>query len=661
MEAAWDFLEKNDVIILQETWLEQGNELIALRKLNKEFKWWAKAAIRSKQKGRASGGHLIGIKKSISANWEVDEWEYGMILKRKEKEEKKEFWIISVYNNVGFGKIVKQLSECVEEGMTKGAGLMILGDLNARIGEEQGRVEWEEAATRWGTRKSTDKTVNREGRKLLKFCETMGLIVLNGRIKGDDEGNMTYVGGGGNSVLDLVIEMEDEEEDRVKEIRVVPRIESDHLPVVVKLRGMNETENTERNTRRKRKGEKIEKLIWEKREKEKFEQELQKVWTQDNEGDEMETKWLRMKQAIWEAARKAGMIKISKRGKGTKVWFNGECKEQRRKVWQSLKRYTSTGSAIEKENLKAERKILKAICERNRKEWFEKKWQKITGSRTMEEWWAAVGFFRARKGKTVGNISNIQWVEHFSKLLGSEERRAGEELMAITTKEVWEDEETESASLDSRLDEEIGAEELIKAVRGIRNKKAPGEDGITAEFIKGLPTGKWAEFRKVLNTIWEKGEMVKGWEISRIFPIFKAGDEDKPGNYRGVSLLDVGYKILTSIMVRRINRWVEEGKILRESQAGFRGKRGTRDHIFVLNSLINNRIKKKGGKLYVAFVDFKAAFDKVNRKLMLRKIWEKGIKGKMHRMIRGIYRETNNEVISEEGISEGFKTENGVR
>ena len=151
---------------------------------------------------------------------------------------------------------------------------------------------------------------------------------------------------------------------------------------------------------------------------------------------------------------------------------------------------------------------------------------------------------------------------------------------------------TKSASLDSRLDEDIGAEELIKAVRRIRNKKAPGEDGITAKFIKGLPTEKWAEFRKVLNTIWEKGEMVKGWEISRIFPIFKAG---------GVSLLDVGYKILTSIMVRRINRWVEEGKILRESQAGFRGKRGTRDHIFVLNSSINNRIKEKGGKLYVTW------------------------------------------------------------
>ena len=153
----------------------------------------------------------------------------------------------------------------------------------------------------------------------------------------------------------------------------------------------------------------------------------------------------------------------------------------------------------------------------------------------------------------------------------------------------------------------------------------------TAEFIEGLPTEKWAEFRKVLNIIWEKGEMVKGWEILRIFPIFKAGDEDNPGNYRGVLLLDVVYKILTSNMVRRINRWVEEGKILRQSQAGFRGKRGTRNHIFVLNLLINTRIKKKRGKLYVAFGDFKATFDKVNRKLMIRKIWEKGGKGKMHK------------------------------
>lgn len=55
---------------------------------------------------------------------------------------------------------------------------------------------------------------------------------------------------------------------------------------------------------------------------------------------------------------------------------------------------------------------------------------------------------------------------------------------------------------------------------------------------------------------------------------------------------------------------VRERNKLRESQAGFREKKGTRDHIFVLNALINKRLREKGKKLYVAFVDFKTVFNK---------------------------------------------------
>lgn len=44
-------------------------------------------------------------------------------------------------------------------------------------------------------------------------------------------------------------------------------------------------------------------------------------------------------------------------------------------------------------------------------------------------------------------------------------------------------------------------------------------------------------------------------------------------------MLNTGYKLLTNIMGYRINMWIEGNKILRESQAGFRKGRGTRDHI----------------------------------------------------------------------------------
>ena len=53
------------------------------------------------------------------------------------------------------------------------------------------------------------------------------------------------------------------------------------------------------------------------------------------------------------------------------------------------------------------------------------------------------------------------------------------------------------------------------------------------------------------------------------------------------------------------------------------GKVFSRDHIFTLSAVINNRLKKDRGKLYVAFVDFRAAFDTVDRDILMEKL-EKG-------------------------------------
>lgn len=126
-------------------------------------------------------------------------------------------------------------------------------------------------------------------------------------------------------------------------------------------------------------------------------------------------------------------------------------------------------------------------------------------------------------------------------------------------------------------------------------------------------------------------------------------------------MLDIGYKVLTSIMDRRLRGWLEEKKLLTESQAGFRKNRATRDHIFVLNSLIGNRLRRKGHKLYMAFVDFKTAFDEIDRELLLEKLKKIGVNGKMLKMIGEIYRKTENEVITSEGITDSFRTWKGVR
>ena len=58
---------------------------------------------------------------------------------------------------------------------------------------------------------------------------------------------------------------------------------------------------------------------------------------------------------------------------------------------------------------------------------------------------------------------------------------------------------------------------------------------------------------------------------------------------------------------------MEERNVLTESQYGLRKKRGMRDNIFILNSLIENKLKNKGGKLYVLFLYLKAAFDSIKK------------------------------------------------
>lgn len=223
-----DYLGGFDIIALQETWLEREGERDTIRKLDKNFRWIAKAAEREKTKGRAKGGVLVGIRKEIEID-RVDEWKYGLILKEIHIEKEKKANIVVIYNNGKMKDVKDELEEVIDELVIEGNTIIIIGDFNARIGKWKINEEGELIESRG----SADERLNTEGKRLLELCESTGANIKNGDTKGDWEGKQTYVGGEGNSVLDLVIEIESVTGSIIEEIRVEPRIESDHLPVEV--------------------------------------------------------------------------------------------------------------------------------------------------------------------------------------------------------------------------------------------------------------------------------------------------------------------------------------------------------------------------------------------------------------------------------------------
>ena len=71
-------------------------------------------------------------------------------------------------------------------------------------------------------------------------------------------------------------------------------------------------------------------------------------------------------------------------------------------------------------------------------------------------------------------------------------------------------------------------------------------------------------------------------------------------------------KLFTSMLSKRLLCWSQDNDIISDAQFGFKPGSGTRDATFALHSIINDTLNEKR-KLYCCFVDYKRAFDSIDR------------------------------------------------
>ena len=154
------------------------------------------------------------------------------------------------------------------------------------------------------------------------------------------------------------------------------------------------------------------------------------------------------------------------------------------------------------------------------------------------------------------------------------------------------------------------------------------------------------------NRCLDNGEMV-------LLFIYKKGDREDPGNYRGITLLSVVGKVFCKIINNRLVECLDKEGLLHEGQAGFRVNRSCMDNIFTLNELMQGRMRED--KLtYAFFLDIKKAYDTVWRNGLWCKLWDMGVRGKMWRIIKKMYEESRSMVLLEGEKSEVFNVEQGV-
>ena len=111
------------------------------------------------------------------------------------------------------------------------------------------------------------------------------------------------------------------------------------------------------------------------------------------------------------------------------------------------------------------------------------------------------------------------------------------------------------------------------------------------------------------NSIWKRKDWPTDWKKSVYVPIYKKGYKQECGNYRTIALISHASKVLLRIIQRRLEVFlIPELPI---EQAGFRRRRGTRDHIANLRWMME-KAREHQRDLYMCFIDYRKAFDCVD-------------------------------------------------
>ena len=151
------------------------------------------------------------------------------------------------------------------------------------------------------------------------------------------------------------------------------------------------------------------------------------------------------------------------------------------------------------------------------------------------------------------------------------------------------------------------------------------------------------------------------WDFSDIIPVPKKDkDARDPLQNRCITIVCCVAKIYSNILNRRLQNYLEANNILAEEQNGFRAGRSCIDHLFVMCTVLRNR-KTLGKETFLCFVDYKKAFDSVERNLLMFKLSNIGITGHMYNAISSLYYNPKSRIILQNHNTDYFDCPIGVK
>lgn len=606
-------LQKSAIIGLAETWYHKKDK--PSPHFLKHMSSYHVPAVKIKSKGRARGGLMLFVNPEIVKQTQLiesnDTW-----ITIKFKINNQEFYVLNIYMRAeNYLDELTRLSNAIQRIQdVQDCGILLIGDMNARIGvKNQLDEEVLSHPSLSAHRESVDKCCNKNGSALLDALEPLGFFALNGRAPSDSKGEFTFVAAPGASTIDMTW-VNHAAADLIQDFNVSSMGTSDHLPIFLHLAGSQLEKDT--NPRRSR----LYRPRWNIDKSREFVSTMEREqcgWTTSTEDMDRT-----LTSSIKLAAEGACLLPKEKTPTqiSTQPWFNKACASTKRDLNHAIKLWHKTReNDCKQEYIKTRNKHVQAV-KKSKREYIEKMQDAIAMAKNPADFWKAVNRYRRRK-YTACPITIAEWTNFYKQIFSNPPNK----------------QDIYQGCAHPVLDAEITMSEVKAVIKRLKNNKTPGPNSLSNEFYKALPI-KWLwHITRLYNKALTTNIIPAEWTKSELIMIHKKGDVLDPGNYRGIALTNSIAKIFTSILARRISDWCEQAGIFPESQAGFRRDRGCEDDVFVLQAKVTAALSRPKGKLFVAFVDLKRAFDSINHGILWHKLYLAGISPQLIRTLQNFY------------------------
>ena len=200
--------------------------------------------------------------------------------------------------------------------------------------------------------------------------------------------------------------------------------------------------------------------------------------------------------------------------------------------------------------------------------------------------------------------------------------------------------------------------EIKIAMSKMKRGKAVGNDQIAYEMIEALGEFGVSKITEIANYIYDSEESPRQMLESVFIPLPKKPGTTECKEHRTISLMSHVTKIVLRVLLHRMKQKLRSK--LSDEQFGYQPGKGTRNAIFCLRMLAEKAIEKQKD-LYICFIDYVKAFDRVKHKKLMEMLEHLEVDGKDLRLLANLYWNQRAAIRTDRELGDWIEIGKGVR